>query len=119
MGIQTPCRQVNFNCRIKNARFRSGTNSSPTSIRLCVFKSIGVSANVIANSDIIADKTFGTNDESVGAGSWGCRINFTGSDIDDSVVIDAGSEIRFAIFNNNVASNLFSGILTVEFEEII
>ena len=115
MVITTPCKQVNFNCRIKNARFRGASNALATDIRIVIIKSFGLSGALIANADIIADKTFNTNDPDVNL----CYQNFTGSDLDDTVVIYGGSEIRFFLFNNNVVSNLFSGILTVEFEEII
>lgn len=112
--VQSPCKQVNFNCKIKNARFRGGTNSPSTDVRICIVKSLGASSTLIANSDIIADKTFNTN---LTASSI-ITQNFIGADLDTSVTIDAGSEIRFFFFNNNISSNLFSGILTVEFEEI-
>jgi hypothetical protein len=110
-AVQTPCKQVNFQCKIKNVKYRGCTNSGATSVRFCVVKSFRNSASLIANSDIIADKTFSLLTSI-------SNENFTGADLDATVTIEDGAEIRVFIFNNNVNSNILSGILTVEVDEL-
>lgn len=108
---QTPSLQVPNNCKIKSITMKGGTNTSSTNIRVCFIKSKGVSGVTIANSKIIADKTFST------AASF--NVTWLDAELDLITELEQGSEIRIAIFNNNVNSHVFSGYYALEFEEVI
>lgn len=113
---QTPCNVVPFACTVKSVYMRGNTNSAPTDIRVAIVKSDRMTSNqaTIVNPDIIADKTFATN--SPVANIWSAI--FSGADLDTSVTIPQGGEIRLLLFNNNVASNLYTTVCVIELEEI-
>ena len=117
---QTPCFIVPYDCKIKRVFFRGGVNASSTSVRFVVLKSldaITVPALKITNAKIIADKTFITND-GISPSSAGFSVEYTGAELDTVTTVLSGSEIRVLLFNNNVASNIFSGVYVIQFEKI-
>jgi hypothetical protein len=111
INVQRPSNLVPFDCKIKRVLLKGHSNSAATNVRFCVVKSKGQSGGAIANSKIIADKTISTSGTIF-------EFEFTGSDLDTVTTLDKGSEIRLVFFNNNVASNLFSTIMLIEFEEL-
>jgi len=110
-NVQRPSNLVPFDCKIKRVLLKGYSNSSGTNVRFCVVKSKGNSGAATANNKIIADKTIDTTGTIF-------EFEFTGSDLDTATTVVKGSEIRLFFFNNNVASNLFSTIMLIEFEEI-
>lgn len=115
-GNQTPCNIVPFDCKIKSVIIRGHTNSTATNVRFVVIKSDTLVSNqsTILNSDIIADKTVSTSSPTANV----YHAEFIGSDLDTTVTVLKGSEIRLLFNNNNVASNLYTTVCLIEFEEL-
>jgi hypothetical protein len=114
---QRPRNIVPFDCKIKSVQMVGHTNSPATDIRVVILKSdkpeIGMPTTLI-NPIIIADKTFNTNSPSIN--SFYANWDALEMDLDETCL--QGSEIRMLFFNDNVASNLYTTVCLIEFEEL-
>ena len=112
--IQSPCNILPFQGKLKKVMVRGHSNISATDVRMVILKSIGNSVAVVASSKIIADKTFNTHSPN----SSYYLAEFSGTELDTTTVLDLGTELRVLLFNNNVASNLYTTTVAIEVEEI-
>lgn len=108
--IQTACNILPFQGKLKKVIVRGHSNIAATNVRMVILKSFGNNVTVVASSLIIADKTFNTHSPDTSY----YLAEFSGSELDTTTVLDLGTEIRVLLFNNNVASNLYTTVVSIE-----
>ena len=123
--IQTPCWITTFKCKVKNVSIRGFSNSGVASQPVECLKTLSIIGSSPYDVSISGVKI--TSPVIMAQGSWDNRspqsncfnYTFSASEVFDSVTIPKGGEVRFAINNNNVATNFLSSTLVVELEEVL
>lgn len=114
--VLTPAFTLPFQAKIKSVTVYGWTNQGATNVRFCVNSSkLSTSSGVSTPVDCLILADFSVNTQNIQVN--GFRHEQTTSL--NTATLPALQEIRLFFNNNNVSSNIYDGLITVEFEEVI
>ena len=114
--VVTPAFTLPFQAKIKSVTVYGWTNQGATNVRFCVNSSkLSTSSGVSTPVDCLILADFSVNTQNIQVNGFR-HEQTTGL---NTAALPALQEIRLFFNNNNVSSNIFDGLIIVEFEEVL